>query len=181
MKIEDVLISQELERIRIRHGLDPVPFEPTPPVVDIDEDLTDIDQVERLFHASGLLVRDGRPVLAYIRDHTSRPLGPYPQPEQCNKVHFTVCNALKSMKTRGRFERYRVTSRDTNRYLVDIGAAWGRAEEREILLHPCQYCLGIIKYQQFDYEMPGHQKKYIVENFDVKELFGLLHLSLIHI
>ena len=176
MEIDDALITRELERIRVRHRIDSVLFVPRPPAVDVDEDLTTVGQVEVLFHSSGLLIRNGQPVLAYIRDHTS--LGPNLDPKNCRRVHFTVCTALKSMKRRGRFERYRITNRQTNRYLVDVSYGWERTEEREAELYPCQYCLGNVEYQGFRYEMPGNEKRSILNNFDAKELFGLLRRRL---
>lgn len=172
VQIDDALVCRKLERIRVRHGLDPVAFVPRPAQEDVDEDLTTFAQVEGLFHPSGLLVRDGQPVLAYIRDHTS--LGAYLDPGKCRRVHFTVCTALKSMKKQGRFERYRITNRQSNRYVVDVSDGWGQTRERETELFPCQYCLGNIEYQGFRYEMPGNEKRFILENFDAKELFHLL-------
>lgn len=176
MRIDDATITRQLEQVRKRHGLDAVPFTPQPFVVNIDEDLTTIDEVKDLFHPSGLLVRAGQPVLAYIRDHTS--LDSVLDPVRCKKVHFTVCATLKNMKTQGRFERYRITNRQTNRYLVDVGTAWGRIEERETKLYPCQNCLGNVKYHNFRYNMRGDEKRFILESFDVKEVFTLLHRRL---
>ena len=170
MRIDGTAIAKQLENIRVRHRLEPVTFIPGPEHVSIDEDLTTGVQLEALFHDTGLLVQGGQPVLAYIRDHTF--LGPYLDPQQCRKVHFSVCAVLKSMKTQGRFERYRVTNTDTNRYSVDVRVGWDRTEERDVVLHPCQYCLGNVQYHGFDYRLPGHRKREIVENFDAKELFS---------
>lgn len=181
MEIDDAVITRELERIRVRHRLDSVLFVPQPPAADVDEDLTTVGQVEALFHPSGLLIRYGQPVLAYIRDHTFLDVNldrVNLDPKKCRRVHFTVCAALKSMKTQGRFERYRITNRQTNRYLVDVRYGWRRTEEREAQLYPCQYCLGNVKYQGFRYEMPGNEKRYILNNFDAEELFGLLRTRL---
>lgn len=175
MRIDDRRVTRQLERVRKRHGLDVVPFAPKPLDVNIDEDITTIDEVKNLFHPSGLLVRDGQLVLAYIRDHTS--LDSVLDPVRCKKVHFTVCTTLKNMKTWGRFERYRITNRQTNRYVVDVNA-WGRIEEREVKLYPCQYCLSNVKYHNFHYGMRGDEKRFILKSFDVKEAFFLLRTRL---
>lgn len=174
MRIDDAAITRRLETIRLRHGLNLTPFIPQPPDVNIDED---IDRVENLFHPSGLLVRNGQPVLAYIRDHTSSFVSDL-APAQCRRVHFTVCATLDNMKSQGRFERYRITNRKTNRYLVDARTAWGETEEREIKLYPCQHCLRNIKYRNFNYTILKGEKSLILENFDVKEVFPLLRRSL---
>lgn len=170
MRIDDTAITGQLEKIRTRHGLGLGEFVPGSSNLDIGEDLSTQAEVEALFHDSGLLVRGGQPVLAYIRDHTS--FGPFLNPQQSRKVHFTVCAALKSMKAQGRFERYRITNGETNIYVVDVRVAWNRTEEREVGLHPCQYCLGNVKYRGFDYRLRDHEKRAIVENFDAKELFS---------
>ena len=176
MRINDSGITTQLKQIRERHGLGVGQFVPRFSDVEIGEDLNSKGQVEALFHPSGLLVRDGQPVLAYIRDHTS--FGPYLDPQQGRKVHFTVCAALKSMKTLGRFERYRVTNKETNRYLVDVSNAWGRTEEREMRLYPCQYCLGNVTYRNFRYNLPDREKRAIVENYDAKDFFTLARTTL---
>lgn len=173
MRIDDATITRQLEQVRKRHGLDVVPFAPKPPDVSVDEDLTTIDEVEGLFHPSGLLVRGGQPVLAYIRDHTF--LDSVLDPAHCRRVHFTVCRALENMRRQGRFERYRITNRQTNRFVVDVGSR-GRIEETK--LFPCQYCLGNVRYQNFHYEMSAGEKRFILENFDVKEVFTLLRRRL---
>lgn len=177
MRIDDSGITTQLEQIRSRHGLGVGEFVPRSTDMEINDDLNTGGQVEALFHPSGLLVRQGRPVLTYIRDHTS--FGPYLDPQQYRKVHFTVCAALKSMKTLGRFERYRVTNRENNRYPVDVRIAWDRIEEREVGLHPCQYCLGQVRYRDFHYTLPEREKRAIVEDFDAKEFFALARKLLV--
>ncbi len=174
MRIDEDVISAQLEKIRVRHGLDLTPF--IPYRLDIGKDLTTREQVKSLFHSSGLLILDGQPVLAYIRDHMS--FGPDRSPEEYRKVHFTVCSTLKNMKTLGRFERYRITNKETNRYLIDVSIAWDRTEEREVKLYPCQNCLHNLSYNNFHYALSYREKRDIVEGFDAKEFFSLARIRL---
>ena len=171
-RIDDSRITSALDRIRKRHHLERSKFVVSLPHVDVSEDLSTIAQVKELFHPSGLLVSHGQPVFAYIRDHTT--VGGVLRPEHCRKVHFTVCSALKSMKTQGRFQRYRITNKETNRYIIDISAGWGRTEQRETKLYPCQYCLGQINYLGFRYGMPAEEKKIVLMSFDAKEVLQIL-------
>lgn len=173
MVIDDVPITRQLAWIRKHHGLRLEPFFPRPP--DIDKDFTGI-AVQGLFHPSGLLIDKGQPVLVYIRDHTS--FGTYLDPEQCKKVHFTDCSTLKSMRAQGRFERYRVTNRQTNRYLVDVRGKNWKTIEAEAKLYPCQNCLANVNYQGFIYYMSHRKKMLIRNNFDAEKLFPLLRKRL---
>lgn len=170
MKINSQPITDKLEKIRRQVGGKWVDF--VPAAISIDEDLPEGQPVSALFHESGLLIYNGRPVFAYIRDHT---VGGFPyDPKFRKKIHFTVCAALTGMKRQGRFERYRVITREDNRYPVDISVGGYRAVEREERLYPCQYCLGNAGYRCFDYRMPPHIKDGIIQGFDAREAFPLL-------
>lgn len=163
-------ITDKLTKVRESMGAQYVPFVPN---IEIDETLPAGSSIEVLFHPSGLLVRRGRPVVAYIRDHTFGVLSP--NPVHRKKIHFTVCATLKSMKRQGRFERYRVITRDDNRYPVDIGTPkWGIYKEVTVSLYPCQYCLGNVGYKCFHVGLSQAQKQEIVKSFDAKEAFSLL-------
>ena len=172
MVIDDAPVTRRLARIRKHHGLHLEPFVPRAP--DIDKDLTTIE-VEGLFHPSGLLIDKGQPVLVYIRDHTS--FDTFLDPEQCRKVHFADCRTLKSMRGQGRFDRYRVTNRQSNRYLVDVRGSDWQPVEREVKLYPCQNCLTKVNYEGFNY-LPREKKMLIRNNFDAEKLFPLLRRRL---
>ena len=154
MKIKSQPVTDKLEEIRRQVGGKMIPFIPT--ATPIDEYLPEGKSVSVLFHESGLLIYNGRPVFAYIRDHIVG--GPFDNPHQRKKVHFTVCAALKGMQQQGRFERYRVITRDDNRYPIDISVG-SRTIEKEVQLYPCQFCLGNAGYRCFDYKMPKHRSR----------------------
>ena len=179
MKIDDGAITARLTALRRKvGGKDWQGFIPRPPVERVDADLT-FEQVEDLFDLSGLLIHNGQPVFAYIRDHLIG--GPRQFPHEGKRIHFTVCGTLRDMKKKGRFERYRVTSRNDNRYLVDVKEGW-RDVEREEPLFPCRYCLANLRYQCFSLTSPGPVKQKIVEKFDAKEAFDFLwqHFDIFH-
>ena len=176
MKIDSASVTRRLDEIRRQVGAPPVEFIPPPPAGRIDEDLLTVEAVQSLFHPSGILMRQGRPVFAYIRDHISSQYGYSDNPEERNKVHFTFCQTLKRMAEGGRFQRYRLTNRDDNRYLVDIRDSSGRTQERDgEILFPCRDCLDNVSYRCYDkYLLPEHEKKKTVREFDAKEAFRLL-------
>lgn len=171
MKIDDGAITARLKELCKRVGGKPVNFIPRPPVERVDADLTTVEQVKDLFDSSGLLIHNGQPVFAYIRDHLVG--GPRQFPDGGKRIHFTVCGTLRDMKKKERFERYRVTSRDDNRYLVDVKDGW-RDVEREERLFPCRYCPANLRYQCFSLTSPGPVKQRIVEEFDAKEAVDFL-------
>ncbi len=131
----------------------------------IDGTFDNIEDIKRLLsHPTGLLIKDGRPFFLYIRDHS---VGDFNTTDEYNKVHFTDCRKLHSMKKVGRFNRYQYTTRTDNKYLIDIS---GRKTE-ESLLYPCQFCLEKSNYKNFANMryFSRSRRKIIVENFDAKE------------
>ena len=172
MRIDDEGITNKLKEIRRKVGGKRVEFIPRPPETRVDKDLELIQDVEGIFHPSGLLIHNHRPVFAYIRDHTVG--GRFDHPRDRKKIHFTVCTTLQNMRQQGRFQRYRLTNRDDNHYLIDVRQGWGKPREQEVRLFPCQYCLGNVRYRCFNYRMEKSAKGKIVEHFDAKEAFDLL-------
>ena len=173
MKIDDKNITDILDRIRRQVNADRKEFVPPPSAERIDKDLTTLAEVLSLFHDSGILIHAGKPVFAYIRDHT---FGQYPDdPVDRKKIHFTVCQTLINMKNEGRFDsRYRLTSRDDDQYLVDITDR-GRTKELDgQILYPCKYCLDKVSYHCYSSDMTNQSKNRIVRKFTAKEAFSLL-------
>jgi len=173
MKIDDGIISAKLDALRRQIGGKPVTFIPRPSEKRVDKDLDTPPEVKALFHPSGLLVRNRRPVFAYIRDHTIG--GPYQTPDDRRKIHFAVCRTLQQMDQKGRFHRYRVTNRDDDRYLIDVRKdGWGEVEEQEVSLFPCQNCLSEIQYHCFHGGLEDSVKREIIKQFKAKEVLDLL-------
>lgn len=168
-----------LSSILDRLGLRPVPYSHPEAMRVGDGDIKTPEELREGFHDSGLLVYGGHPMLVYIRDHTimsrlAARIGEL-HPDQCRKVHFTACEALTKMRSLGRFERYRKTTSDTNRYVIDVVDRSGREVEREARLLPCQYCLQNAQYAGFDRDrMSRQQRMAIVRQFDAKVMFRIM-------
>lgn len=158
-------IIKDLESIRKRVGgrLEAFPFDQ----IRINNDLTSRSEVEALFHSSGFLMARGAPVFVYIRDHT---VVGYPSPKEANKIHFFTCRTLQSMVRKERFQRYHVTNRDDNRYLIDTRSWRGK----EVELYPCQNCLESVSYRCFHWHMAPSEKEKIIRDFDAKAAFALI-------
>ena len=139
----------------------------------IDEEV-DADELQKLFDPSGLLVKDGEPIFAYIRDHSTQYRKDYGfgahEPEGLNKIHFAVCQTLKEMQSAGRIGRYQVTNRSDNKYWIE----WAGNQKEEARLYPCRHCLDFVSYQCFSLSAIEKEKKRIVKAFDAKEARGLL-------
>ena len=167
IKVNDEKISDRLNKIRAGVGVEKARFVPRPHVGRLEINL-DGDKVESLFHPSGLLISENRPVFVYIRDHST--MSWLLDPKGLKRIHFTVCRTLRQMKKQGRWERYRVTNRDDDKYYIDL-----RDGETEARLFPCQNCLNEVGYQCFSYDdMPWWQRNQIVESFNAKEALDLL-------
>ena len=167
-RIDDSAISDRLQSLRESVGVQKAQFHPNRfQIVDV---IIPANEVEALFSPSGLLVRDNRPVFAYIRDHTEKTLWEWGGPDAMKKLHFSVCRTLLDMKAQGRFERYRVTNATSNKYVVDV-----REGEREVLLYPCQNCLNKVGYRCFSYKYtPKAKRLEIVREFNSQEAMDLL-------
>ena len=159
--------TEALARMLDRFGLLPGRFELAGDEAGREADIESPDDLRELFHESGLLVSGGRPVLVYIRDHIVMTPDPL-TPEECRKVHFTVCRTLQRMAEKGRFERYRRTMSESNIYVIDVSSSRGRVSEVRMGLHPCKNCLDNARYAGYSHGMMGHEKRRIVEAFDAR-------------
>ena len=169
--IDDSEISKRLQSIREAVGAQKAEFRPNRfQIVDV---VINADEVKELFSPSGLLIREGRPVFAYIRDHTERTLSEWNElggPEKKRKLHFAVCKTLVEMKETGHFERYRVTNVTSNRYELDT-----REGKHKVPLYPCQNCLNEVGYHSFSYKHTTREKRReIVREFNSQEAMDLL-------
>ena len=167
MKIDDREITARLEEIRKQVGGRKVDFIPPPSAGATDHDVNGQKVQTTLFHPSGRLIHKEQPVFVYIRDHSAGDLKNFP--EDGNRIHFTVCQTLTTMQNQGRYEaRYRVTSRDDDRYRVDVGN-----KEQKVPLFPCIHCLKKVDYRCYN-SMDVPTRKKIREEFKAKEALELL-------
>ena len=173
--IDDSAISGRLQSLREAVGAQMADFRPNRfQIVDV---IIPASEVEALFSPSGLLVRDNRPVFAYIRDHTERTLWEWGGPEAMKKLHFSVCQKLLDMKARKRFDRYRITNATSNKYAVDVRAdasSWrDDGVQEDVRLHPCRYCLGKVNYHCYR-SAPDEPRTEIVREFNSQEAMDML-------
>ena len=169
-QIDDSEISERLQSLRKSVGAEKATFRPNRfQIVDV---VIPAEKVGALLSPSGLLVRDSRPVFAYIRDHTEKTLLEWKDlggPEKMKKLHFSVCRTLIEMKKQRRFERYRVTNVTSDKYSVDV-----KEGVQEVRLYPCQNCLDKIGYQCFSFDMTKPKRMAIVRSFNSQEAMDLL-------
>lgn len=136
-----------------------------------ERDLNSAEEVEDLFHTSGLLIHLQHPVFIYIRDHT---VGKYSDVSERNKLHFAVCSTLRMMKKKGRFHRYRRTIRVDDVYLIDVHARRREDREVELPLYPCKHCLMEVNYLCYKTALTRDDKQTIVEEFKAREALDVL-------
>lgn len=166
------LATRKLQEIRHKYGIQKEPFK-LPEFRRADRPQADEEtvilesEVKDLFHPSGLLMRNGRIVFAYIRDQRTKT---GLNPKNLSRVHMAACMKLKEMRADNQFQRYVVTeSMDEER---EIDTAGGVVKVR---LHPCQYCLGKTGYRGFDYDkMTKAQRETIVNEFRAKDIMPYL-------
>ncbi len=75
------------------------------------------------------------------------------------------------MKKKGRYERYIASKHRTNEYKIDVKKNKQSSEDITIsrVLHPCQYCLNILNFQEFSQIRNQLDKDYFLEKFHIKE------------
>ena len=156
---------RRLEAIRQSVGGEKVEFVPRIE----DRDLTTPEEVEDLFHRSGLLIYLQNPVFVYIRDHT---VGTFVDTKDRRRIHFSVCTTLQKMKNQGRFERYRRTTRVDDVYLIDVKS--GRNGEIEVPLYPCKHCLNEVNYPRYRSSYRREDRQRIVEEFRARDALAFL-------
>lgn len=162
--VDDLI--RRLDAIRQRVGGRKIEFVP---VIE-DGDLTTLEEVEDLFHPSGLLIYLQSPVFIYIRDHT---VGTFVDTADRHKIHFSACPTLRMMRNHGRFERYRRTARIDDVYLVDVHERPGRLVEKDLPLYPCKHCLRQVDYPR--YRTSGRESRQrIVEDFRARDALDYL-------
>ena len=166
-------ITKELERIRSRLGIPLANDFRIPPR--LVEEMIDAKTLAELFdEESRLLIRNGVPVYAYIRDHSVGKKHALANPKTLRKLHFTMCKTLRDMEERGFSARYQITNRDSGKYLIELR----NREEREANLHPCQNCLDELRYKNFSFDdnhMSSEDREKIVIGFSPKE--AMLYIS----
>lgn len=171
LRIDDSGIGARLQSIREAVGAQSVAYESNRyEIVDVE---IPPHEVKGLLSASGLLEWDGRPVFAYIRDHTERTLQEWGGTNRMKKLHFSVCETLENMRKKGRFERYRATNVTSDEYAVDVRAPSGDGVQENVSLHPCRNCLRVLDYDGYR-DASSEEKEKIVLEFNTRDAMDKL-------
>jgi hypothetical protein len=143
---------------------------PTPEIKSGEISIDELDVKDDLLSVSG------KQVIVYIQDHESRFLATMQNPETGYKFHVANCRKLQDMKNRNMYsDRYHYVTDlyedDGNFEIIGKNYRTGEIMLGMARLRVCQYCLDLLNYQGFRYQMPPIEKKAIVERFSPKEFF----------
>jgi len=122
-----------------------LPLDPIDVRLERGIELPDLKEVET---SSGLLSFKGRQILLYIQDQGSKILEVLEKGQAGKKFHVADCKTLKTMRARGRFERYVVTNKlDGEFYVTGVDSETGEGMEGDARLWVCQNCLKALNYK----------------------------------
>lgn len=128
----------------------------------------ELGDIEKISVIEGkYLYYQGQRILVYIRDQYYNP--DYKKREY--KYHIAFCRTLAEMKKNKRFERYVLSTRTDEKFLINIRNIKTRdlIEDKVIeKLNVCKNCLEKLNYK--GYENHSRDKKIYLE-FDLKEFF----------
>ena len=99
------------------------------------KEVHNLDEVEP--HGE-LLTHKGEQVVLYIKDTRQGKYTLLHYPEEARRFHVADCRTIKEMRSKGRFERYVVTTRQDGKFLVEAADS---DEEFEAPLRVCKNCL----------------------------------------
>ncbi len=150
----------------------PLPPEPVQPIDPIDIELEKgviLPTLKDVETHNGLLSYKGRQILLYIQDHGGKAQDALNDGQKGNKFHFADCQALQTMRARGRYERYVVTNRLDGEFFIS-GVDWKtkRDVEGHARLWVCRYCLKALNYKSATH---GNTLE-LAKHFDIGEFFS---------
>ena len=100
----------------------------------------------------GLLTYKCEQVILYIKDTRSDRYTLEHEPEKSRRFHVAECETLKTMRHKGRFERYVVTTRMDGKFLVDwLDKDTRDRGETEAALKVCKNCLKAINWRGYEH------------------------------
>lgn len=94
---------------------------------------------------------------------------PAPNP----KFHFTECDKIEEMRSKGRFNRYVPSNRKDGYFLVRPydQISKQRGEEMNAVLSPCKFCLKALDYEGWAKAKNAREKAVIFEAFDIEKFY----------
>jgi len=142
------------------HQLDPIDLQ-------LEEGL-ELSDLSALDVDNGLISYEGRQVLLYIPDHGTRALAALDKGAEGNKFHVADCTALKSMRSKGRFERYVATNNLSGHFEIHgEHPVLSRKVKGKAELKVCKFCLKHLRYKGYS----GPSSKRIFDLFSLSEFF----------
>lgn len=126
----------------------------------------DLDSIETEFN---LLSYNGRQVLLYIKDHSTKFDATLEDPEKGNRFHISHCSTLEKMRQNNRFQRYVATNRVSGVFDIEDTGGWARVRKSEVELKVCMNCLTKLNYRG---SVDFHARREAFRKFSLKEFFS---------
>lgn len=145
-------------------------------VFDVDDELDrgvdiNVDDIE-LSTDTGLLSYNGSQVVLYIPDHSFKAEDALIDGAKGKRFHVADCKTLEQMKSRRRFDRYRVTNNLTGLfYISGTHQDTNEAIEGETKLNVCKNCLDLLNYKGAS-QLKSAGKSQLVSEFSLEEFFS---------
>ncbi len=105
--------------------------------------IPDLGEVES---RDGLLTHRGEQVVLYIKDTRQDKYTLFHDPQKSKRFHVAECQTIREMRSKGRFERYVVTTRQDGRFLVEAADS---DREFEAPLCVCKHCLTQLNWKGY--------------------------------
>ena len=130
----------------------------------LEIDLSDI-KIE-----DGLLSYQGRQVLLYIKDHSSKFDITVKNPERGNRFHVSDCSKIREMRLIGRFNRYVATNNVSGYFEIESSKNYyGQSYTAKAALKICKRCLINLNYKGYSSKEEDIR---IFNNFSLDEFFS---------
>lgn len=179
MKLPDLTAFEPLNELRRLMGAELGEFVPAKNSPTLTADEIDrlarsgieipLDQVRVL--PDGTLAYKNARVVLYIRDvnqYRRHAIGD----DNLPRYHISDCTKLQEMRANNRFDRYVVATREDGLFELNIRAAdSSRYRGQTHRLRVCQFCLGKIHWDGFEYKIPTVHKRKIVGEFTLSRFF----------
>ena len=120
---------------------------------------------------------NGNTVILYIRDQNYNPF--YGDSKSQYKFHIAMCQQLQTFKKQEKYDKYVVTNKRNNKFLIKYIYQNKVHKDVEEELHICKHCLDILKWKGYHKKMPNNQKDITVGEFSIEEFFEEYGYSLI--
>lgn len=136
--------AQPIDMAATAHG--PASDDPLAPTLPALVEAVKLSEVEDL---GGLLTKNGRQVILYIKDTNAGRSTLLHHPEDARRFHVFECTTIQEMRRARRFERYVVTTDDTGIFECDWKEADGRMGTVEAELKVCKNCLSGLRWKGY--------------------------------